>query len=121
MSSPANPTALAQQARRSYVEALLSGLPLVVQAVDQGARVMVSQVVEPALSMRRRELVPDLQKAQSHWLSGMSSMLRVALPTGQVSSSRPSDLPMPGGRAPKLSLVDDDTIELEILTSRLAL
>ena len=121
MSIPANPTALAQQARRSYVEGLLSGLPLVVQAVDQGARVMVSQVAEPALSMRRRELVPDLQKAQSHWLSGMSSMLRVALPTGQMSSSRPGDLPLPGGRVPKLSLVDDDTIELEILTSRLAL
>ena len=121
MPTPANPTALAQQARRTYVEGLISGLPLVVQAVDQGARVMLSQVAEPALSMRRRELVPNLQKAQPHWLSGMTSMLGAALPTGQVLSSRPGELSMPAGRGPKLSLVDDDTIEFEILTSRLAL
>ena len=121
MPTPANPTALAQQARRSYLAGLLSGLALVVQAVDHGARVLVSQVAEPGLAMRRRELVPDLQKAEAHWLSGMTSMLRGALQTGQLSASRSGDLPLPGGRGPKLSLVDDDTIELEILTSRLAL
>ena len=121
MSNPANPRAVAQQARRSYAEGLLSGLPLVIQAVDQGARIMVSQVAEPALSMRRRELVSDLQKAEPRWLSGMTSMLRAALPTGQVALSRPGDLPMPAGRGLKLSLVDDDTIEFEIVTSRLAL
>ena len=121
MPTPANPTALAQQARRSYIEGLLSGLPLVVQAVDQGARVLVGQVAEPMLAMRRRELVPDLQKAEPHWLSGMTSMLRAASQTGQVSLSRLGDLPVPGARGTPLSLVDDDTIELEILTSRLAL
>ena len=121
MPTPANPTALAQQARRSYIEGLLSGLPLVVQAVDQGARVLVSQVAEPMLAMRRRELIPDLQKAEPHWLSGMTSMLRAASQTGQVSLSRLGDLPVPGARGIPLSLVDDDTIELEILTSRLAL
>ena len=121
MPTPANPTALAQQARRSYIEGLLSGLPLVVQAVDQGARVLVGQVAEPMLAMRRRELVPDLQKAEPHWLAGMTSMLRAASQTGQVSMSRLGDLPVPGARGTPLSLVDDDTIELEILTSRLAL
>ena len=76
MPTPANPTALAQQARRSYVEGLLSGLPGVVQAVDQGARILVSQVVEPQLALKRRELVPDLQKLAPYWLQGMTSMLR---------------------------------------------
>ena len=63
MSTPANPSALAQQARRSYVEGLLAGLPAVVQAVDQGARILVSQVAEPMVAMKRRELVPELQKS----------------------------------------------------------
>ena len=121
MPTPANPTALAQQARRSYVEGLLVGLPAVVQAIDHGARVLVSQVAEPMLAMRRRELVPDLQKAEPHWLQGMTSMLRGALQSGLLSSSRPGDLPAPTGRVTKLSLVDDDTIEHEILSSRLAL
>ena len=62
MPTPANPTALAQQARRAYVEGLLSGLPMVVQAVDRGARLLVSQVAEPMVAMKRRELVPDLQR-----------------------------------------------------------
>lgn len=121
MPTPANPTALAHQARRSYVEGLLAGLPAVVQAVDQGARVLVSQVAEPMVAMRRRELVPDLQKAAPFWLQGMSSMLRGARQTGLVSASRPGDLPLAASRDAKLSLVDDDTIENEIISSRLAL
>jgi hypothetical protein len=121
MPTPANPTALAQQARRAYVEGLLTGLPAVVQAVDQGARILVSQVVEPKVAMRRRELVPDLQKAAPYWLQGMSSMLRGARQSGLVSVTRPGDLPVPANRDAKLSLVDDDTIEHEIISSRLAL
>jgi hypothetical protein len=48
-------------------------------------------------------------------------MLRSALTSGVVSVSRPGDLPAPSNRAASLSLVDDDTIEHEILSSRLAL
>jgi len=122
MPTPANPTALAQQARRSYADGLLNGMPAVVQAVDQGTRILVSQVVDPKLAMKRRELVPDLQKAAPFWLQSMTTMLRASLQSGLLSASRPGDLPGPGGRAAaKLSLVDDDTIEDEILTSRLAL
>ena len=121
MPTPAHSTALAQQARQSYVEGLLAGLPAVVQAVDKGARILVSQVAEPAVAMKRRELVPDLQKAGPYWLQGMMSMLRAARLTGIVSATRPGDLPLPSTRNAKLSLVDDDTIEHEIVSSRLAL
>ena len=121
MPTPANPTALAQQARRSYVEGLLSGLPAVVQGVDQGARLLVSQVSDPMVAMKRRELVPDLQKAVPYWLQGMTSMLRGARQTGMVSATHPGDLPLPASRNAKLSLVDDDTIEHEIISSKLAL
>ena len=121
MPTPANPTALAQQARQSYVEGLLAGLPAVVQAVDQGARILVSQVAAPSVVMKRRDLVPHLQKAGPFWLQGMTSMLRGARVTGIVSATRPGDLPLPANRDAKLSLVDDDTIEHEIISSRLAL
>ncbi len=121
MPTPANPTALAQQARRSYVEGLLSGLGPVVQSVNKGARLLVGQVAEPMVAMKRRELVPDLQKASPSWMQGMSSMLQGARQTGMVSATHFGNLPPPAGRSAKLSLVDDDTIEQEIVTSKLAL
>ena len=121
MPTPAHPTALAQQARRSYVEGLMSGLPAVVQAVDQGSRILVSQVAEPGLAVKRRELVVDLQKARAYWLQGMTSMLRAARQSGLVSATRPGDLPPAALRNAKLTLVDDDTIEQEIIASRLSL
>ena len=58
MPTPANPTALAQQARRSYAERLLAGIPAVVQAIDQGARLLAATVAEPAVALKRRELLP---------------------------------------------------------------
>jgi hypothetical protein len=120
MATPAHTTALAQQARRAYIEGVLRGLPAVVQTVEQGARNLAAQVAENAVAIKRRELAVDLGKAASFWLQGMNSMLRSALSSGLVSASRPGDLPAAGNRA-ALSLVDDDTIEHEILSSRLAL
>ena len=121
MPTPANPTALAQQARRSYAEGLIAGMPGIVKSVEQATRNLVSQVAEHALAMRRREAFLDIQKAGPFWLSNMVSMLRGALTSGMVSASSPRDLPAPSTRAAKLTLVDDETIEHEILTSRLAL
>ena len=123
MATLANPTAIAQQARRTYAEGLVRGIPAIVHSVDQAARVLVSQVAEPGLASRRRDAVQDLQRLSSFWLQGMTTILRSALQSGIVAATRPGDLPMPGVRAgkPGLSLVDDDTIENEILSSRLAL
>ena len=125
MPSPANPTALAQQARRSYVERLLGGMQAVVQSVDEGARNLAASVAEPALALKRREIVPLLQGSFPIWLDGMTGLLRGSLKTGAIAPTRLGDIPSspqsPGQRGSKLSLVDDDTIEHEILSSRLAL
>ncbi len=123
MATLANPTAIAQQARRTYAEGLVRGIPAVVHSVDQAARHLLSQVAEPAVAGRRRDAVQDLQRLSSFWLQGMTTALRGALQSGVVAATRPGELPMAGVRAGKssLSLVDDDTIENEILSSRLAL
>ncbi len=119
--TPATQNALAQQARRAYVEGALRGLPGLVQSVERGAKALAGQNAEPAVSMKRRDMVLDLQKAAPFWQQGMISMLRSAISSGMVSASRPGDLPHPSNRGTSLSLVDDDTIEHEILSSRLAL
>ncbi len=119
--TPATQNALAQQARRAYVEGALRGLPGLVQSVERGAKALAGQNAEPAVAMKRRDMVLDLQKAAPFWQQGMISMLRSAISSGMVSASRPGDLPHPSNRSNNLSLVDDDTIEHEILSSRLAL
>ncbi|WP_280154040.1 DUF1631 family protein [Piscinibacter sp. XHJ-5] len=126
MATTANSMALAAQARRSYVEGLLNGLPSVVQAVDQGARILLSQVSDPATNMRRRDTVDDLQKFQGLWLHAAVGALRGVLQSGGTSAVKPADLPPAGSRLGAsstggLSLVDNETIESEILSSRLAL
>lgn len=119
----ANPAAIAQQARRTYAEGLIKGIPAIVRSVDQAARALLTQVAEPVLAARRRDAVQDLQRLGSSWLQGMTTMLRAASQSGFVAATRAGDLPTPGVRAGKaaLSYVDDDTIENEILSSRLAL
>ncbi|MEI7463972.1 MAG: DUF1631 family protein [Burkholderiales bacterium] len=120
MASTAQSMAQATQARRAYVEGLLNGMPAVVHAVDLGARLLLGQVADPATLMRRRDAVEDLKNTAGFWLQGAISMLRGALHSGIVSATRPNDLPMPGDRQ-NFSLVDNETIEGEILSSRLAL
>jgi hypothetical protein len=93
MPTPANPTALAQQARRSYAERLLAGMPAVVQAIDQGAKMLAAAVAEPAVALKRRELLPILQRAFPIWQDGMMTLLKAALATGTVVQTRLGELP----------------------------
>ncbi|RQP26644.1 DUF1631 family protein [Piscinibacter terrae] len=126
MATAANSLALAAQARRSYVEGVLNGLPSVVQAVDHGARILLSQVADPATMMRRRDVVEDLAKFHNAWLHGAINALRAALQGGGFATGKSSELPSAQrsgvfASSAGLSLVDNDTIESEILSSRLAL
>lgn len=120
MATSAAPSQLAVQARRIYVEELVKSLTPLMQSMIDGARTLFEKPSEHAAFMRRRDLMQELQKGAQAWHRGMVTGLRQALTFG-VSSSRPGDLPAPGDGSGGLSLVDDDTIELEIVTSRLAL
>lgn len=110
---------LASQARRRYTDDIVKGLVPLVQAVLDHARGAMDKPAEHTQALRRRELFHDVNKNAQAWHRAMVNGLRTALLYGP-SSSRRGELPKPGGMA-GLSLVDDDTIELEIVTSRLAL
>jgi hypothetical protein len=120
MATSAAPSNLAGQARRLYTEELVKGLAGLVQAALEGARSLIDKPSEHAVFQRRRDLLQELQKGAQAWHRGIVNSLRHALLYG-ISASRPGDLPPPGSASGPLSLVDDDTIELEIVTSRLAL
>ena len=120
MAQSADYAELAEQARRIYAEQLVKGLPALVNTLAESASRLLDKPSEHARFMRRRELVHELQKGAATWHKTMVNSLRNALLNG-VSAVRPQDLPPPAAHQGPLSLVDDDTIEREILTSRLAL
>jgi hypothetical protein len=119
MASSADHASIAEQARRIFAEQLVKGLAAVVNGLTETAAQRLSQPAEHSVFVRRRELVHELKKGAATWHKAMVHSLRNALLDG-ASAGRSGDLPGPRGSA-GLTLVDDDTIEREILTSRLAL
>ena len=117
MALSASPESLAAQARRRYIEELVKGLVGVVQTTLDGARALADKPAEAALFARRRDLHQALHGGAQAWHRGIVGGLRHALASGAPLTR--SDLPP--GHKETLSLVPDDTIELEIVTSRLAL
>jgi hypothetical protein len=112
--------ALAAQARRVYLESLQREAAPVVQAVLNGVRAQMAQVATPDVQMKRRDLVMDLPPLAARWQQALLAAMQNA---GQPASSlRPgAGAPGPAFLGSGFSLVDDDTIEREILSSRLAL
>jgi hypothetical protein len=120
MTSGVAPSPLAQQARRRYVDYLMGGMSGVVSAVVETARALQDKPAVAAIAMLRRDLAKALSQSGGAWQQAIAEGVRRLALQG-ASATRQSDLPPPGGPSAGLSLVDDDTIEREILTSRLAL
>ncbi|MCU0968617.1 MAG: DUF1631 domain-containing protein [Rubrivivax sp.] len=120
MATAADPLALAGQARRRYTEELVKGLVGLVQVALDEARALLDRPCEHAVFMRRRELVTRLMAGAQSWHRGMVQALGKALQHG-VAASRVGEMSITDATSAQLTLVDDDTIELEIVTSRLAL
>jgi len=121
MATAANTAAQAAQARRIYSETLLKGVPAAVRSIGEAARVLLDQPAEGATQFKRRELVESLKAGAGPWQVALVNALRSAILSGGMSASHPGDLPRPSSRSENLTLVDDDTIDREILSSRLAL
>jgi len=112
---------IASQARRLYIEEIVKGLTPLVQAVLDTARVLLDKPSEHAVFQRRRDLMQSLMTGAQGWHRSIVSGLRHLLSTGN-SLSRPAELSsLANAHRESLSLVSDDTIDLEIVTSRLAL
>ncbi len=121
MATRAQHEKIASQARRLYIEELVKGLTPLVQAVLDTARALLDKPSEHAVFQRRRDLMQSLMASAQGWHRGIVNGLRHLLNTGN-SLSRPTELSsLADANRDSLSLVSDDTIDLEIVTSRLAL
>ena len=121
MATRVSPDSQASQARRLYTEELVKGLASLVQAALDGARGLLDKPAEHLTAQRRRDLMQGLMTGAQAWHRGIVAGLRQALLHGGAST-RHADLgPLPSASGDGMTLVSDDTIELEIVTSRLAL
>jgi hypothetical protein len=118
--SAARNQALATQARRVYLEALVRGMTPLVAAVGQGATQLLSQGASHTVMQARRDAVQAWQRLGPNWQMAVVGALRHAAQHGVADSSREHELTAPA-QSQKMSLVDDVTIEREITSSRLAL
>ncbi|EWS54158.1 hypothetical protein X551_03042 [Methylibium sp. T29] len=124
MATPAAPSALAAQARRVYMESLLLAVPTAVQGVLDGAHRLANEKAEPQLAHKRMNAAIDLTRPAPQWqqalIDSLGAMPRISTSGGRTSLGAAAASSMGSGRD-TLQLVDDDTIEVEILSSRLAL
>ena len=116
MAVQAESTHLAGRARRLYIDELTKGMPELVHRIINAARLAQDKPADYITAQRRRDLAQGLQKHWREWGAAMNDNLRRALSHG-VNLTGSGQLALSKG----LSLVDDDTIDREILTSRLAL
>ncbi|MBT9492258.1 MAG: DUF1631 family protein [Paucibacter sp.] len=110
--------AIAAQARRIYIEALVNGVVALGRAINEAAAKLLLQSAEYAVMVARRDGVQAWNRHGPAWQAGVISGIRHAAVYGIVEVSKPAET---ANAASPLSLVDDDTIEREITASRLSL
>ncbi len=124
MATNANSLTLASQARRLYAEELVKGLAPLGRALIEAMRLLRDKPGDPAVAQRVRDAQIEFERNVTPWQQAVAQGLRRAL-NPAPTPSRPGDLSSPGPSSlaalSGLSLVDDDTIEREILSSRLSL
>ncbi|MBI5927543.1 MAG: DUF1631 family protein [Aquabacterium sp.] len=114
--------ALALTARVCFLESLAKGVGALVLGSLEGAKVLASQSAEPALRLRRQDLVLDLPRAISAWQGDIDKRIHDALRelrTGRTVSARAPDAGSLKVDIP-LSLVDDCDMDRELTASRLS-
>ena len=125
MSTGVDPHPQARHARSFFAEAFVRGLGAVVESCRQAARDLCDQPCEPALALRRRDALTEITRSGEAWRGAIVDALRGRL---SLDSQSPFHTSVPPrhpesatAQGEALSLVDDETIESEILVSRLAL
>src|SRR5574337_211156 len=120
MARPSAPSPLAGLARRMYVDELVKGLPQVVAHIQNETRKLLDRPAEYLTAQRRRDLVQGLAKHAPRWQAQVAAALHDVVEQG-ATAAMTAEGTAPSAPAGGLALVDNDTIEREILTSRLAL
>jgi hypothetical protein len=123
MATHAASFALASQARRVYIESLLLALPAAVRSVLDGMHRLANEKADPQTAHKRQNTALDLIRPAPVWQQAMIDTLNAMPRPSKLGRTSIGAVPSTSlsGTSPSLELVSDDTIEIEIMSSRLAL
>ncbi|WP_418318362.1 DUF1631 family protein [Piscinibacter sakaiensis] len=121
MATGAASIVLAAQARRAYVDNLVKGLPALFATIDDAARTLLTKVAEPPVVLQRREAVEALNQKGRAWTAATEKGLHDAASSNGVRAEPPRSGHGSSSGGLDFTLVEDSTIEGEIVSSRLAL
>lgn len=112
---------LIDQARLYFAEIFIRDLQPLLEVATESAHLLNERPAERAVAQQRRDLLQDITQRGAGWPEQLSEHIKERLALKDAPSSQSSALitSMTGGKG--LSLVDDDTIQREILVSRLSL
>ena len=112
---------LIDQARLYFAELFVRDVQPLLDVAMEAARVLNERPAERAIAQQRRDMMQDLMRHGANWPALLGEQVRERLAPRDTLSSQSSALlsSMSGGKG--LALVDDDTIQREIMVSRLSL
>jgi hypothetical protein len=108
------------QARRHYADLLLKDMQPLRDAAMAAAHALADQTAERAIAQQRQDLLQDLTRHIDAWPARLAASLQDRLtPTGAPSTASGTLLTTPADQT--LRLLDDETVQRNILISRLTL
>lgn len=119
-------TSLLDQARLYYAERLIKEFQPWLDAALAGAQALNEKPAERIVAQQRRDMLQDIMRHGSHWPRRLAERVRrhvsSAPPTSPGALTDQAGKPVQGTAfgALDLKLVDEDTIQQEILVSRLS-
>jgi hypothetical protein len=118
-------SALVEQARAHFVQVFCEGLGGLLTRPTELLYQLLEQPAERALAQQRQDMLRDLQQHGSAWPTQIQQRVQERLQALHAPAATPADPPSSGltslGTGSSFELVDDDTVQRSILTSRLSL
>ena len=121
MSGSASSGGLIDQARLFFAEHFVRDLKPLQEAALQAAQRLNEMPAERALAQQRRDLLQDVMRHGQRWPGELGEQIRERLAPPDALSTTSSALVSSMAGRRDLALVDDETIQREIIVSRLSL
>ncbi|TDM08272.1 MAG: hypothetical protein C4K60_01985 [Ideonella sp. MAG2] len=109
------------QARLFFAEQFVKDTQMLLDAAVEGARKLVELTAERAVAQARRDMFQDIQRHAGAWPAQLGEDLRERVNAGDSLNSTATALVSSLAVRVDLSLVDDETVDRDIIMSRLSL
>ncbi|WP_396270426.1 DUF1631 family protein [Ideonella sp.] len=121
MAGHASPGGIIDQARLFFAEQFVKDAQALLDAAVDSARKLVELTAERSVAQARRDMFQDIQRHAGSWPAQLGEDLRERVSAGDSLSSTATALVSSLAVRVDLSLVDDETVDRDIIMSRLSL